>query len=93
MRPARLRLTADGRFGGWRSRNCLDRSVAASGRTLALVRGGEFDPPPLIGAGTAALLSYSVALVYGSSAIYRARLIALATFRCSPDEMPVRLRE
>ncbi len=54
MRPARLRLTADGRFGGRRSRNCLERSVAASGRTLALVRGGEFDPPPLIGAGTAA---------------------------------------
>ena len=39
------------------------------------------------------LLTYRVALVYGSSAIYRARLIALATFRCSPDEMPVRLRE
>ncbi len=35
------------------SRNYTERSVAASGRTLALVRGGEFDPPPLIGAGTA----------------------------------------
>ncbi len=27
----------------------FERSVAAFGRTLALVRGGEFDPPPLIG--------------------------------------------
>ena len=38
---------------GRHSRNYSERSVAASGRTLALVRGGEFDPPPLIRAGTA----------------------------------------
>ncbi len=37
------------------SRNYLERSVAASGRTLALVRGGEFDPPPLIGPAQPAL--------------------------------------
>src|SRR5262249_18006566 len=38
-------------------------------------------------------IDYSVALVYGSGAMYRAPLIPVAPSRCSDDEQPVRLRE
>lgn len=38
-------------------------------------------------------IAYNVPLVYGSKAMKRARLIALAIIRCSFDERPVRFRE